>query len=230
MKLNEIIVGKVYEIKDNGMCLVIDIGRYDTNSSIQKKLVWNGVNITTTNWYQNDTDAQRSKIVFVRLNDPSRAYVNVCSPAVVYYEKTEDQVKQFFTDRASEAAVNQAIESQRKIMEDYANTVRSVISQIVKDYNPRNVGYYYNDNIWAQLAFSDVIQKMTVLWLKYHLLKGESICGEEDVESIIDTLADALKGLEATKVATDRDAIVQSVQATVQSSWTGFGLPKEVTA
>lgn len=222
MLLNDIRIGKAYYVKNYGICLVIDIGLYDTCHSMDgaRAIKWRGMTFNCGHrWYGPSNNVQKRRVVVMMIG--SSPNVHTVAPSVVQYEVAEEQVRETLVADAYRRELDNRRESARRNKTDYLvalqTTLDSITGPVPADALSR---IRYGEDPWVRVAATPIIKQMTMLWLRYHQKQGLPVNGIDDIESLIESLRDAEAGLSevARQQQIDETTVREEIVATLNSA------------
>lgn len=221
MKINDIKTGNVVMIVHNVPCLVIDIGLYqESYNNADRVIDFAGINFNISGrWYEKDTYAKQRRIVMIYLDSRTNARLTVQHPGKIQRVLSQEEAAEIlatFTVRAS-------IEDRRSRLTQRAGEYSHALTEILTSIAGTSNRDFRQQSPWSVLASSEIIKPMTMLWLRYHQQRNEPINGIEDVETLIESLKDAVRGLEETKTQTalsesDARALMEAEKARIDTS------------
>jgi len=210
MKLKDLSVGDYVTGNRIFEGLILDIGMFGPEYvAVGHTINWRGITIEARrSWYSLNDSVQKRRIIIVALNGS----IQSVSPSQVDQIMTIDYVR----EKVAKATLG-AIEGdddrrlvQRK--EDY-NSALSETMKIIVEGSPMvdaGLGVRSNrGNPWETLAQFEVIKQMTMLWLRYQQQADTDFNQNNDVESLVESLRDCVKGREENSrewvLSKDRD-------------------------
>lgn len=228
MKTDEIEIGKWYAYKTFTNALVLDVGTYDVYS-------WNhGHDVTVSGvtlrlgrqWYQHSGNVQKRRVIILTVNGRGASLASVMASTLT--SRLDDtQVKTTLADIYANTEIAEIQSRTHNRTSDYQQALTGVLTQIA---GTQRSGYYYNNIRSTLLNNDDVVDQMVMLWLRYHQQCGKDVNGEEDVESLVDTYRDAVRGLKTVSAQINTDDLKQQALEKVEAEWNDRLEIKEVTS
>ena len=222
MKITEVTIGCAYAVQSRGIAVVVDIGKFSDASSYgeHRTLEWNGATFTFAGWYAVNASVTQRRVAVVMLSN-SVGQMAVVTPAQLMYAVPDEVMQREVAKFLGQRTKRETKENWEQHKENYSKQIRDLVSMLTPDVNPRDLPYWSRDNEYGRLLFSSELPKMILLYLQYLQMKNESVGGNSDVESLIDTFRDSVSGLRGMVEApeTDIDALTASALGHVASQW-----------
>jgi hypothetical protein len=222
MKITEVTIGCAYAVQSRGIAVVVDIGKFSDASSYgeHRTLEWNGATFTFAGWYNLDRNVAQRRVAIVMLSN-SVGQMAVVTPAQLMYAVPDEIMQREVSKFLGQRTKRETKENWEQHKENYSNQIRDLVRMLTPDVNPRDLPYWSRDNEYGRILFSSELPKMILLYLQYLQMKNESVGGNSDVESLIDTFRDSVSGLRGMVESpeTDIDALTASALGHVASQW-----------
>ena len=226
MKLNEIIPGEIYWY--GGPVLVLDVGLYrDFRDSQTREVTVKGLTIRTDHWFAPDPNAKQRRVVVLMLQNGGRI-VTMTAAKLSSATGMEQQVKDRLEFIQAERTAADEIRKWETRRREYDGAVREICLAVAGFDDVNNLPWRarHGEPLELLAENKELMSKMLLLWLQYHQQTGQEIAGAkgEDIESMVDSLRDALRGLKGASLQSPNPNDVNdphriAAQAVIDAGW-----------